>query len=219
MIRGEQIRTAICCAVLSGIAYSADSRADCIDSYTCATLRPDTLGDVLALRPAGDNIPIRAGLDPENFLTMRAVQLGFVTGECGDINEKNKPASGDMMTITAQGSNAYVLALTAAGATTPKLQVTVQAHRESLNGVDQIYYLSGNYAGRNDTYEFATYLLDRYPYSTINFQKQYRLEVFQSKCTAPRPETAGNVDPNPPMPAGAVVFEGPIGQGGQPPWP
>jgi hypothetical protein len=199
--------------------YSASACADCIDSSTCATLRPDTLGDVLTLRPGSDDIAIRAGLDPENFLTMRAVQLGFVTGECGDINEKNKPATGDMMTVVPVGNDAYTLSLTAPGASTPKLQVSLQAHRESLNGVNQIYYLSGSYTGRSDTYEFVTYLLDRYPYSTISFQKQYRLEVFQSKCTAPRPETPGNIETIPPPPSGPIVFEGPIGQGGQPGWP
>jgi hypothetical protein len=219
MNKGETIRTALCLAIMGGLVYSADTRADCIDTLSCATLRPDTLGDVLTLRPGSDDIAIRAGLDPQNFLTMEAVQLGFVTGECGDINEKNKPASGDMMTVASVGNGSFTLALTAAGATSPKLQVALRAHLESLNGVDQIYYLSGNYTGRNDTYEFVTYLLDRYPYSSINFQKQYRLEVFQSKCTAPRPETPGNIDTIPPMPSGPIVFEGPIGQGGEPPWP
>jgi hypothetical protein len=219
MNTGAQFRTAFFLAIMGGLAYSADSRADCIDSFSCATLRPDTLGDVLTLRPGGDDLAIRAGLDPQNFLTMEAVQLGFVTGECGDINEKNKPASGDKMTVTAVGNGGYTLALTASGATAPKLQVALQAHHESLNGVDQIYYLAGNYTGRNDTYEFVTYLLDRYPYSSINFQKQYRLEVFQSTYTAPRPEAPGNIDTIPPMPSGPIVFEGPIGQGGEPPWP
>ena len=213
------IRTSRCPTLLVGFALAAAANADCIDSSTCATLRPDTLGDVLALRPASDDLPIRAGLDPENFLTMRSVQLGFVTGECGDINEKNKPADGDSMTIVPVGNDGYLLSLTAAGASSPKLQATLQAHRESLNGVAQIFYLSGNYAGRNDTYEVAAYLLDRYPYSTINFQKQYRLEFFQSTCLAPRPETAGNIDTNPPVPSGPIAFEGPIGQGGQPNWP
>jgi hypothetical protein len=219
MNTGVQIRTAFFLAIMGGLAWSADTRADCIDTLSCATLRPDTIGDVLTLRPGSDDLAIRAGLDPQDFLTMEAVQLGFVTGECGDINEKNKPASGDKMTVTAVGNGGYSLALTAAGATAPKLQVALQAHHESLNGVDQIYYLSGNYAGRNDTYEFVTYLLDRYPYSSINFQKQYRLEVFQSKCIAPRPETAGNIYAIPPVPSGPIVFEGPIGQGGEPPWP
>src|SRR5882757_6182996 len=116
------VRTAAWLAVISGIVYSAAVRADCIDTSSCATLRPDTLGDVLTLRPGRDDLAIRAGLDPQNFLTMEAVQLGFVTGECGDINEKNKPASGDMMTVAAVGNGNYTLALTAAGAATPKLQ-------------------------------------------------------------------------------------------------
>ena len=219
MISGGKFGKYVYLSVACGMACCAAAHADCIDTLSCATLRPDTLGDVLALRPASDDIAIRAALDPENFLTMRSVQLGFVTGECGDIVEKNKPASGDTMTIVPVGNDGYQLALTAAGANTPKLQATLQAHRESLNGVDQIFYLSGSYIGRNDTYELAAYLLDRYPYSTINFQKQYRLEFFQSTCTAPRPEAPGNIDTAPPVPTGPIAFEGPVGQGGQPPWP
>src|SRR5258705_13758930 len=102
-----QTRTAFFLAIMGGLAYSGDSRADCIDTFSCATLRPDTLGDVLTLRPGRDDLAIRAGLDPQNFLTMEAVQLGFVTGECGDINEKNKPARGVKKTVSALGKLRY----------------------------------------------------------------------------------------------------------------
>lgn len=216
----------------AGATKAAALAADCITTNSCATLRPEMLGDVLTLRPGTgkDNLPIRAARDPENFLTMRAVTLGVTLGECGDINEPNKPITGDTMTIAPKGDGTFVLSLTASGASTPKLQATLTAHRELLNGVNQVYYLSGTYPGKADSYEFAAYLLDRKPYATSNFQKQYRLEIFDSKCTAARPETQGNIDPKEPALASVptrspvktptkIPCEGPIGQGGQPPWP
>jgi hypothetical protein len=209
---------------------AAAPAADCITTSSCATLRPQALGDTLTLRPGKDNIPIRAARDPENFLTMKAVTLGVTLGECGDINEPNKPITGDTMTIAPKGDGTFLLSLTASGAATPKLQATLSAHSEPLGGTNQLFYLSGSYTGTADTYEFAAYLLDRKPYSTSNFQKQYRLEIFDSKCTAARPETQGNIDPKAPALAAATTHsmvrtprkipcEGPIGQGGQPPWP
>jgi len=256
MHRTTYARTALCLMIASAIVYSGDLQAapakvkpakaaatgskaaltlpnDCILTSSCATLRPQALGDVLTLRPGTgkDNLPIRAGLDPENFLTMKAVTLGVTLGECGDINEPNKPITGDTMTIAPAGNGKFMLSLTASGASTPKLQVSLDAHIELLNGKNQIYYLSGSYKGTAaDPYEFAAYLLDRKPYATSNFQKQYRLEVFDSKCTAARPETSGNIDPKAPTLVASTVHsmvkaprripcEGPIGQGGQPPYP
>jgi hypothetical protein len=201
---------------------------DCIATNTCATLRPEALGDVVTLRPGKDNIGIRAARDPENFLTMKAVPLGLSFGECGDIKEANKPIAGDTIAIAPSGDGGYVLSLKS-GTGTLKLQATLSAQRQQLGGTDQIVYLSGNYQGTLDTYKFAAYLLDRKSDPPNKFQKQYRLEIFDSKCIAARPETPGNIAAQAPVAAMTtrsmvrtarkIPCEGPIGQGGQPPWP
>jgi len=256
MNRTIYVRTALCLMITSILVYTSDTQAapakpkpakpaatatkaaatltgDCLLTNTCATLRPEALGDVVTLRPAKDNIGIRAARDPENFLTMKAVPLGLSYGECGDIKETNKPVAGDTITIAPNGNGDYVLALTSATGT-PKLQATLSAKIQQVSGTDQIVYLSGNYTGTLDSYEFAAYLLDRKSDPPNKFQKQYRLEIFDSKCTAARPETPGNIVVQAPLAAMSthsvaarsmvrtarkIPCEGPIGQGGQPPWP
>jgi hypothetical protein len=249
-----QLCKALCLALAGVIAYAGDTGAapakpkpktapkataakpDCILDLSCATLHPDSLGDTNTLRPAKDNLPIRAAKNPENFLTMKGVTLGLTYGECGDIGEPNKPVEGDTMVISPNADGTYNLTLTADGASTPKLtvpQLFAQPSRAAGSKVP-IDYISGNYTGKNgDLYEFAVYLLDRKPYSTANFQKQYRLEVFATSCIAARPEQPGNIDhhqPHEPAPAKTTTMsdvktphanrcEGPIGQGGQPGWP
>jgi hypothetical protein len=244
---------ALCLALAGAIAYAGDTGAapakpkpkpapkataakkpDCILTLSCATLHPDSLGDTLTLRPGKDKVAIRAAKNPENFLTMKGVTLGLTYGECGDIDEVNKPMPDDVMVVSPNADGTYNLTLTADGATAPKLRVDrldAQPPR-ATNPKDPIEYLSGTYMGKNGSYEFAVYLLDRKPYSTANFQKQYRLEVFGATCTAARPEQPGNIDHKAPLESSAKVAatsdlknprvnrcEGPIGQGGQPPWP
>jgi hypothetical protein len=163
-----QLCKALCLALAGAIAYAGDTGAapakpkpkpapkttaakkpDCILTLSCATLHPDSLGDTLTLRPGKDKVAIRAAKNPENFLTMKGVTLGLTYGECGDIDEVNKPMPDDVMMVSPNADGTYNLTLTADGATAPKLRVDsldAQPPR-ATHPKDPIEYLSGTYTG------------------------------------------------------------------------